>query len=372
MARKKAEPVEEVVEVSADQLQESVEAEEQSVAEAIETASEPVGQSVTAAQAEPQPALTSAPRRSAREKKMEQEAHQAARNLRQEDAIIIGKYISAEKRNNVLSGKIAGVEVKDGHTFWVVYDGPVTVYIPCHEALPLVTKEVAADTVRQRQMLSKSIGAVVPYTVEALIQDGTNYLAHGSRRAAVARISNRYFGEDAPMPVQKGDDVTATFLAVGPHAAWANVCGLDVRLEPTQLSHRYIEDLMQVYKPGDEIKMRVQALRFENGKPLMRLSALPCELEECQTRHNRIRPGSRFMATITSHRVVQARNPRTGKVGPYYVASLWLESVNVAAYATLTSSHVEGTAHSGDHVMVEVNDIVDSGYVRCRIVSYLP
>ena len=77
------------------------------------------------------------------------------------------------------------------------------------------------------------------------------------------------------------------------------------------------------------------------------------------------------MATITTHRVVQATNHKTKMKQPYYVASMWLEGVELAAFATITSSHAKGTAHSGDRVMVQVEQVTQKGYVRCRILSYL-
>lgn len=326
---------------------------------------------------EPQPALSAASRRSSHERKKDEADYLSARELRQEDAITVGKYISAQKRNNVLSGKIGGVEVHGDHAFWIIYDGPVVIMIPFKDALPSVPESAFVNDNdalnRQRQLLTKSVGAEVPFAVESIEPDLANgiFLVYGSRRIALERIRKRYFGENAPNPIKVGDDVTGTFLAVGSHASWVTVAGVDVRLVPRQLSHRYMENMQEVYKPGDQITLRVQRYEMKDGVPVMALSALPCELEECKSRLNRIRKGNRYIATMTSHRVVNVTNPTTKKKEPFYVASMWLEGVEVPAFANLTNSHSSGASHSGDRVAVEVDQIAKNGYVRVRVISYL-
>ena len=345
-------------------------------AEEVETVTQPVAQVIVADVEEPQPAMTGASRRSSKERERAEEDYIASRNLRQDDAIIAGRYITAARRNNVLSGMISGVEVRNGHAFWAIYDGPVVVLIPFQDALPRITdSSFSSDEdalVRQRQMMSKSVGATIPFSVENVVPDGDVYLVYGSRKNALERIRKRYFGEGAPNPVKVGDIVRGVFLGVGPHAAWLCVNGVDVRMIARQLSHRYMDDMMQHFKAGDEVDLQVQNIEEDNDELTLILSALPCELKVCQRRYDRIRQGSRYVATITSHRVVNALNRKTNKRELYYVSSMWLEGVNVPAYATVTSSHAQGHSYSGERVMVEVEDIADNGYVRCRIISYLP
>ena len=341
--------------------------------EAVENPA-PVGQIVPAEDTAVKPP---APAQTRRERKQELEEIQASVRERQEAAVIVSKYIAAQKRNNVITGTITGVAVNQNYALWEIMDGPVRVLIPFGEALPFSpdskenTPEVMA---RQKQMLSKSIGATIPFSVEQLVPDNQEgcYLAIGSRRKAMERIRGRFFGDNAANPVKEGDTVIGTFLAVGPHAAWVSVCGLDVRLLPRQLSHRYMEDMMQVFQAGEEIRLRVRRISEQNGKVEMILSARPCELEESRKRLDRVHKGNRYAATITSHRVIDEKNPVTSRVEPRYVAAMWLEGINLPAFATLTSSHALGTAHSGERVMVEVNDVTDTGYVRVRIIAYLP
>ena len=380
MVRKKTEPVsqeEDVLNpVLDDILEPAVDAPAAVAAEDIETVAEPNGRPVGAQPrvepaADPQPALSAASRRSHNEHLRQEEERIAERNRRQEDAVIIGKYINAEKKKNVLRGKIAGVEVRGEHAFWVIYDGPVTVFIPFHEALPNLPVDVKSDVVRQRQMLSKTIGAEVPFAVEAMESGDGTYMVFGSRRNAVERISKRYFGPDAPNPVKEGDTIPATFLGVGRHAAWLNAAGMDIRLIASQISHRYMENLMDHYEAGDTINLRVQGVAYKNGQVSLTVSALPCELEACISRHNRIRRGNRYVAIMTTHRVMNVVNPTTKRKESYYVASMWLENVEVPAFATVISAKSEGIPHSGERVSVEVDGIARNGYVRCRIIAYL-
>lgn len=351
--------------------------------EEVEVETKPNGRGVSRNRAEtpveengnPQPALSSTSRRSSSEMQRSQKDREAARQQRQEEAFTVGRYLAAEKRNNVLTGRIAGVEARGEHVFWMIFDGPVIVYIPFHEALPFLPESVfAKDTPRERmlkmkRMLTKSIGATVPFSVEEVEPDGDNYLVFGSRREALKRISRRYFGHNAANPVKIGDDLVGNFLAVGPHAAWVNVNGVDVRMIPEQLTHRYIEDMRTVYNPGDEIDLRLQRLEMQDGKPVMALSGRPCEVEAGKRRHNRISHGGRFVATVTSHRVVTSTNTRTNREERYHIAQLWLEDVDLPAYATLASPKERKVFFSGDRVVVEVDKIAQTGYVRCRILK---
>lgn len=355
----------------------------------VETVAKPSGRSVSSGrktpkaekpapvEEKPQPALTAASRPSAKERQQRAEEYHEARNMRQDEVVIVGRYLAAERRNNVMEGRISGVEVREEHVFWTIYEGPVIVYIPFKEALPSlpdgsIDGEDAKSAVRrQKQLMSKSIGATVPFTVESIVPDGDTYLVYGSRRNALQRIVKRYFGAGAANPVHVGDDVYGQFLAVGPHAAWANVNGVDARLTAHQLSHRYMEDLTEFYNPGEKIKLRIQKLDMVSGRPVMILSARPCELEESKSRCTRVRQGNRHVATMTSHRIMQGTNPRTKRKEPYYVASMWLEDVDMPAFATLATYKGQDTAYSGEKVLVEVQQFMDSGYVRCRILKFM-
>lgn len=348
--------------------------------EEVETVAKPEGHSVsrrgneTEVEEEAQPAMTSATRRSFHERQQQEEELAAARNLRQDEAVLVGGYISAMRRKTTMEGRIAGVVEKDGHVFWTIYDGPVTVYIPFKEALPsMIMDDLLGEdgVLRQKQMMAKSIGATIPFSVEEMVPSGDDFLVYGSRKNAMQRVSNRYFGSRAANPVRVGDTLVGQFLAVGPNAAWVNVNGVDVRLTKKQISHRYMERLTSYYRAGDTIRLRVQKLELEDGKLNMLLSARPCELEDCKARQYRINRGDRYEATITSHRVIEGLNPRTQKKEPHYVASMWLEEVNMPAYVTLASHRDQEIAHSGEKVMVEVEQLADSGYVRCRILYFL-
>lgn len=334
---------------------------------------------------DPEPALTSAPRQSARERQQAQEDHKTAVKLRQEEAVIIGKYVTANKQNSVLSGVIAGVESRGDHVFWVIYDGPVKVLIPFHEALPFLSDELLKDApdvqVRQKQLLSKSIEAEVPFTVEAMEYDDEAYFVFGSRQKALERIRNRYFGKHAPNPLKIGDTVNATFFSVGAHAAWVNANGVDIRLTASQISHRYIEDLQTVYQPGQQIALSVQSERGEklavgdvvpvkDGRPQMRLSGLPTELQACFPRLNQIQVGSRFIATVTTHRIQRVLNPETKKMEARYVATLWLEGIRLPAFASEVVDKFQ-VPHSGAKVTVDVRGVRKSGYVFCKIIKVL-
>lgn len=293
--------------------------------------------------------------------------------LNQDDAMIVGKYLSALRRKTNVEGEITGVEIREGHAFWSVLEGPVLVLIPFREALPyLEDPTLMEDANRQRQFMTKAIGTKIAYSVEEMVADGDTFIVFGSRKVALERIRKRHFGKNASNPIKVGDNITATFIGVAPNAGWVTSAGVDIRLPKRLVSHRYIENLMREYKAGDQITLVVQEIEEKNGLPILVTSALPCELEACKSRLRYIRKGSRLKAVITAHRIRQRINPVTKKAEPYYAAALWVEGANVPGYATLTTAYSPETCRAGDEVSVEVMEIAQNGYVRCRIVAYLP
>lgn len=386
-------PAEEVIEdgVSAE-IAEAVEVENEPVAEAPKKRT--TKKTREPEQEEPKAALTATSRSTSTERKLQVEAHQAVVKARQSDAVIAGGYLNAQRRNNVVSGKIAGVESRGNHAFWIIYDGPVTVMIPFSEALPALMKpELLEDTEDalkvQSQLLSKSIGLEVPFTVEQIETDQKDYFVFGSRRKAMERISKRYFGANAEKPIKMGDFTEATVLAVGEHAAWVTVNGMDVRMVAAQMSYRYMENLMEYFEPGDKLIVQVQpdpkrqsgkkrigddVDMDKDGNPIMLLSALPQELQECSSRLSRIRKGNRYHAVISTLRIHNVRNEKTKKVEKVFVASCWLEGVEVAAFANVVphfQDEEDKKVFSGAKVLTEVQSITNNGYVRVKIVKHL-
>ena len=336
--------------------------------EEVVTATEPVGSVVPKEGSEKRKAEQPAKNRE------QKEAPRSERQfLPQNDILTVAKYLGAKTRRTTVTGVITGVELRDDHAFWTIADGPVYVLIPFEHALPYVKDPaLLKDPFRQRQFLAKSMGTEITFSVVEMVEDGDNYLVYGSRRAAMETERRSYFGKNARRPVNVGDVFYATFVSVGPNAGWATAYGVDIRLLKTQVSHRYTENMARVFKPGDEIKLRVQRIDMEGDLPVIVASALPCELEACKPNLRFIRKGSRHIAYLTSHKLTKRVNPFTKQKEAYYTAAMWIDGVNVPGFATLATAHAPENCHPGARVSVEVEEIASNGYVRCRIVAYLP
>ncbi len=298
--------------------------------------------------------------------------HLAVRHLRQEEAACIGKYLNAHKNNYVLDCKIATVQTHNGFAYWVCYDGPVTVFIPFVDAFvdppkDLVERNSKTTLTRQMQLLGNSIGAKIAFTVERMegSEDGKVYFAWGSRKNALEKIHKRYFGQRAVKPLSVGDDVVAQFISVGQYAAYVNVGGIDVRLNNAQLSHRYLADLTKHFVPGDEINVRIQNIAFKDGEVNLTVSALPCELEVCRQNLHRVKRGTRCHAVITTVRIM------TTDKGPKFVAAMFLEDLELPAFASVLQKRSREGLHTGDRVLVETMGVTKRGYVHCAICHYL-
>lgn len=302
--------------------------------------------------------------------------HQEAREARQASASTILKYNSAIREPNgvVMYGEIAGVETEKGEVFWVCYDNDVTIRIPFSEAYVNPPANLNTNSnnrdIRQRrlQFMTKSMGAEIRFIPTELyrLTDGS-FIAIASRRKAEAKRRMRYFGKNAPRKAYVGADVQGTILALGPHKAVINVCGLDIKVPNHALSHRYIPDVSQEFYAGQQIRMRIMNIKEGAPLPTMIISALPIELEKFRPNMRRVRythgMPPRYHGIVTSVRQ-EVRDDTVQIAG-----NIFLQGINVPAIFRLSRGLAEGLA-TGTHVTVECLGKTKSGnYVFVRPIA---
>lgn len=309
------------------------------------------------------------------QRQLNAESFMAARNAKQEDALRLGQYITAHKEKQYMTARIAAVESRKDLVYWVCYDGPVTIWIPYAEAYELATPEdLRANTnaarERQKQVMSKSIGAEIKFIIKDIVpsDDNSEYFVYASRKEAMEDINSHYMESsknNTGKVLEVGQNVTAQFVSIGAYAAIVEVAGRDIRVVNAQLSHRYIADLTKQFVPGDKIEMRITKLAIKDDKLDIVVSALPCELEKCQPRIRRIRAGNRCNATITTVRNIKTSN------GPKFIATLWLEGYDLPGYASVINCNGNNQAYSGSPALVQINGVSDNGYVHCKILRFI-
>lgn len=313
------------------------------------------------------------PRRSSYERKESQDAESARRRQEEEALDIINAFIQASKSGATLESEISGVLVSesDNDVYWQCIHGPMTVRIPFAEtfdALPQGLLDASQPHVltRRRQFLQKSIGLKIRFIVERFEPDPANRnkaIVYASRKKAMAKIRQSYFGKNAYRPVKKGDIFDAQLLSVGDHGAWLSFRGVDVPVRPSDLTHRYLPSMAKVYATGQKVKIMVTDVSEDpkTGSPVVKVSGRPIELEESKSRRYLAPKGSVYAATIT------AKNKRIKDGSPIISISLWLENVDIPAFSS-TQAVIDEKFVSGDKVYVEVLGFADSGYAHCKIL----
>lgn len=293
-------------------------------------------------------------------------------------AAAVMRYATAAKNKNIVDGVISGVDTRNKEVFWCIYDGEVTVRIPYAESFVVQESDLLGSKrnsilERQRQMMSQAIGAKVPFIVESFVPDPEGgYICYASRTAALERLRNtRYFGDNAPRKVKVGNRVNAQIITLGLYAAWVNACGMDIRVPVNQLSHKFIEDVSRDFYVGQELTMQVTRLSEAPGQmPEVSLSARPVEVEKYRPNLKRIRRGGvppRFGGVITS-----IRTDKRGNNGiPNVVINLFLEGVEVPAFARTAQLHLRDDLRTGDKVMFEAFGKTSSGYVYGSIIKMI-
>lgn len=296
------------------------------------------------------------------------------RGVRQERDNVIGSFMSAIKRREIMYSRIAGAAEDGNDAYWVCYDNAVQIRIPFTESFESLPEELLDPAkpslgLRRKQFLSKSIGAEVAYVITSYTFDpeADTYCMTASRIAANKRIRARYFGPSAVRRLQVGDTVKATIMSVGSFAAYVSFGGLDVRLENRDVSHRYLPSLESFLMAGNQLRLRIMGIEDTNSDdPKVKVSARPVELDDAKQNLNRVKAGDRFAATITSIRRVDSDK---GVATRY---SMWLEYVDLPGFATTRNIGMgDGirSIRSGDKVWVQVTGVTDNGYVHSRIIG---
>lgn len=298
---------------------------------------------------------------------------------RQINASDVLKFASAVNGKSILEGRISGVVEFHNEVCWTIYEGNVTVRIPYAESYTNLEPELLNNTrsfalERQRQLMSQSIGVTVPYVPESLIADPENedcYIVYASRTSALERHRKiRFFGDDASRRVSKGDDIDCQIISSGPNAAYVCACGQDIRVINFLLTHRYVGDVSKAFFPGDHIVMRVTEIEENPADrfcPTIHLSARPVEIQKFKwnLKHRIPRKGNpRFNGTITSIRTV------TTQRGPKSMVYLFLDGVDVPAYASTSATNIREDLKRGDNVTFEVWGALENGYAHGRIIRY--
>lgn len=294
--------------------------------------------------------------------------YERLRRERQATTLRTGIYASAVKSRQILEGKIASVEADSDTAYWICYDGPVTIRIPFQYTFDAPPEELCGKTARcveqQINFLSKGVGATVPFVVTKFEEtpDG-NYIAYGSRVAALGRIRARYYGSSAIRPVKEGDILDAQIITMGHYAAYVNVKGIDTRMRIVDFSHRYIPVLSKFYTVGQMIRVKVISITdTEKPIPTVTVSAREVERMDFPNYFYRVKKGNHCLGTVIT---IQKQN-RAGSP-PRLVITLFLDDVGLPAYATSSYLNYRDHLSLGDVVDFEMLGLTNSGYVHGKI-----
>lgn len=301
------------------------------------------------------------------EREFAETLHEEQRGQRQKDAYVVGRLTNAMKRGEVLTGTIAKIEPGNNTAYWVCYEGPVTIRIPCCESFQNLGANLVAVgrqyVVSQANFLAKSIGATISYVITSI----QGNIAVGSRKQALEKIQRRYFGAEAARPVQVGDEIDAQFISVGDHAAFINAYGKDVRIHKADITYRYLPQVNSEFRPGDTLRVRVTAVGTdENGETTLKLSGAAAEEADFPLYYNRVERGHTCSAIVKTIQAIKQGNTGESKL----LITLWLEGVNLPAFSSTTILSLRHKLESGDRVLFRMNGLTERGMVHGAIIRY--
>lgn len=299
-------------------------------------------------------------RRDVLAQKRENEEKRAKANLKREQNLMGWEQLkSAKHENTVLNGEIVAIEVlNESVVVAVVKINGFRVIIPCEEMY--VESPVDMSTVtnkdrlirREKQMLTKLLGAEIPYVIHEISGDANGeYAILGSRKRAIQKIAARNFNKhNGYARINEGDIVEATIISVGNHAVWANVQGIDTSIPIFRLTHRYVGNASEAYAPGMKKNVVIKEINYdESGKCVsIAVSGKDAEIPEFLPNLSEVSSGMNVLGTITSIR--KSRQPH-GQT----IITLFLDKLEVPAMAMYTKiDTLTNPPMTGDKVVFSV------------------
>lgn len=290
-----------------------------------------------------------------------------------EDNTTIGIFLTAQKEHRNLEGRISGVEQNKDTAYWVLYEGPVTVQIPFAEAFmntpsELVVQNPTTEVLRrQRQLLECAIGAKIEFSVTSFTKEDDLYIAVASRTSALMRMRNYYFDHQSPYALTVGKDVVAQILTNGEHAAYLTFCGMDVKVTKSNLSYRFIQDVSAQFYVGQTLRVRIEDIKYsaEDPFPKVVVSAKPIEKARFQKNIKRIQKNGIYIGTAISTRLKDNAN------GSSVTISLFLDNVDVPAFARTTILELGNSIRVGDKVTFLAMGVNSEGFAHGKIIDVI-
>lgn len=303
------------------------------------------------------------------------EKSQQARDIAIQETITIAQYQTACRQGRCLRGKISAVqELEDPETgeknpFAVIYDGPVTVYIPMSEMYTKMPADLLEQSNRrcfhQKGFLSNSVGAEIPYLLETFSVDEESGLAiaTGSRIKGLRAERRKYFGAQAVYSIEIGSEIDVSVLAVGRHQLYVVACGMDMILPVSALTFRYLTDCRSYYRAGDTIRAKIMACDLSDPQnPKLALNAKTYEIARAKRYASRITAGTRTAAVVTYTGKDKTAQTKTA-------VCVWLVDLEIPAMCVDVDPRIAGTIKPGTAVIFEVNGLRNNGMPHGKIFS---
>lgn len=274
--------------------------------------------------------------------KRKNEQERAKRNLTRETTRMKWEGLKSSLREKrILTSRVISIQEVAKRVIAVLNVEGFKVMVPCSEMYvkpPLDMSTVNMDTDRirrEKQILQKLLGSEIPFLITDIAGSPEgDYVIVGSRKAALTRMADRNFTKrkyDGKSRISEGDTVDAVAVTVGQHAVWANVGGIDVSIPIFLLTHRYVAEATEMYRPGQIFPVYINKIEYDAEGHVKKLNVsgrIP-EIAEFLPRLKQIVPGESCLGRITSIRKSRSDESRT-------IITLFLEHAEVPAIASYT------------------------------------
>ncbi|HWO74722.1 MAG TPA: 30S ribosomal protein S1 [Bacillus sp. (in: firmicutes)] len=244
---------------------------------------------------------------------------------------------AARQNGTILQGELEGIESPEpDKTYGIVHIGRIRGYIPMSEIGGNIT------SLKQFRQL---VGKKIAFKVTTLLRDEEQFVA--SRKAAIEQMSEATWKR-----LELGMVVIAVVRDVRSKKIQLELGGVTTNLEADEYDYKFIEDLRDIVKVGDH--MRVKVISLDKEKRQVKVSAKALKQNEWDKIATTYRVKGEYSGVITG----------VSEFGTF---------VNLSGNVDALTPHLKfENVKKGDRVLVRIQEInPKKKHVKAKIVRKL-
>lgn len=164
-------------------------------------------------------------------------------------------------KNEIIRGRVSGVETVNDMPVAVVRHGTIKVIIPSVEFMDITVKEKNDPMQLYRILMNKRLGSEIDFIVKAI--DPDKKIAIASRKEAMKQTMDKAYqmkDDDGEYTIKNDVPIEVRVVAVMRSGIIVDAFGKEIYIPPKDLSYNRVYNSAELFTPGDRILTLVKSI----------------------------------------------------------------------------------------------------------------